>query len=725
MITRREFCGWMGALSLCRVRLDVAQPGPPHLFAYVTCGDNQWNLDSLPVDSPATVQAIFEFLSDNFGLKRIYWRGEQDRMLLRNCRFRPESPVYYEHFVKWLGHLDNELKLNDIAVASAHRRGMEIYIFDGRLDLGATADTSGDGLYPYVREDRLRIEHPEWVPLDRWGERIAPGPIEYCYPEARKALISRYLHHVTEYGYDGIFFYTYVENCGARYLDEYGFNELIVAEYERRYGIDIRKHPFNKEAWYRLRGEYMTQFIRELHTALAAKGTKLSMAIYAPTPNYPEPWDGGKVDIPQDGNVYLDWEAWVAEGLVDELFVWWRGDQKALLNRMVKLCRGKHVQLTVAAAQPFDPGWKLFMEDGVTPVGVWAPGYQLDRVSQQPSAAEALKSPDWRWRMQALADVAAGKLKVDASSVAALASDPHVLVRRHAMFALGTLRVAAYVPILETALMDEESSVRIAAAVALSKVNGAESARRILAALLSDNGFQMRWACVEALAAMKELSLPLVLQGVASARPAVREVCIRVLAAEAPECALNLRQPERGTCASLTLKSDVQAAQAALISVLQTEKEDLPLFYAIDGLAGYRSPEVITSLLGSLGHGTPKVQMWATQTLTKMAPTMSPDQLKYMLPMLVELFREFGDGSTRPDAAWGWRAVGNALLACGQSGKETMESMRAERQNRWVAWLAYQVLYVPQSPEKATLCTEEEAVAMHAKYAPPFPGWRA
>jgi len=28
----------------------------------------------------------------------------------------------------------------------------------------------------------------------------------------------RYLHHVTQYGYDGIFFYTYVENCGARYL---------------------------------------------------------------------------------------------------------------------------------------------------------------------------------------------------------------------------------------------------------------------------------------------------------------------------------------------------------------------------------------------------------------------------------------------------------------------------------------------------------------------------
>jgi len=101
--------------------------------------------------------------------------------------------------------------------------------------------------------------------------------------------------------YDGIFFYTYVENCGARYLDEYGFNEPIVREYERRYGVDIRKRPFNKEAWYRLRGEYMTQFIGELHSALAAKGKKLSLAIYPPTPNYPESWDGSRVDIPQGG----------------------------------------------------------------------------------------------------------------------------------------------------------------------------------------------------------------------------------------------------------------------------------------------------------------------------------------------------------------------------------------------------------------------------------------
>jgi hypothetical protein len=213
MISRREFCFYLGAVSLFRVELVSAESGSPHLYAYVTCGDNQWNLDSLPVDSPATVEAIFEFLFNTFYIKRVYWRGEQDRMWLQYVHFRSENALYYDHFVNWLGYLDNQLKLNEVAVAAAHRHGMEIYIFDGLFDFGATAETSGSGLYPNVREDRLRIEHPEWVPIDRWGERLAPGPIEFCYPEARQALVSRYLHHVTEYGYDGIFFYTYIENC--------------------------------------------------------------------------------------------------------------------------------------------------------------------------------------------------------------------------------------------------------------------------------------------------------------------------------------------------------------------------------------------------------------------------------------------------------------------------------------------------------------------------------
>src|SRR5262249_55475771 len=120
MITRREFCFYLGALSVVRVQLASAESSPERLYAYVTCGDNQWNLDSLPIDSPATVEAIFEFLAKTFHIERVYWRGEQDRMWQEYVHFRPENALYYDHFVNWLHYLNMELKLNDIAVAAAH-----------------------------------------------------------------------------------------------------------------------------------------------------------------------------------------------------------------------------------------------------------------------------------------------------------------------------------------------------------------------------------------------------------------------------------------------------------------------------------------------------------------------------------------------------------------------------------------------------------------------------
>jgi hypothetical protein len=399
--------------------------------------------------------------------------------------------------------------------------------------------------------------------------------------------------------------------------------------------------------------------------------------------------------------VYLDWEGWVREGIVDELFVWWRGDQKALLDRMLTVCRGKPVEVTIATAQPFDAGWKPFTEAGVTPVSVWAPGYGLDRVSPEPSRAEALKNPDWRRRMQALADVTAGRLKTDAASVAALASDSQVLVRRQALFALGALRAAEYVPLLEARLTDRESSVRIGAAFALAAVYGPESARRLLEAVQRDDKFQMKMACVRALAAMKEKAEPVLVEGIRSPSRTVREVCVRALS-----------------------ENGLPGSPQALLSVLKNEKSEPILFYAVKGLAKHASPEVNQALLRALRDPRYAVQMWAALALQEIVPALSPEEAQEALGTLEPLFRQFGDGCTRPDAAWGWRAVGNTLYALGQAGKEILEAMRTQHQDRWLAWAAYEVLYVRQIPDRAVLCDEKEAVALHAKYAPPFPGRR-
>ena len=132
-------------------------------------------------------------------------------------------------------------------------------------------------------------------------------------------------------------------------------------------------------------------------------------------------------------------------------------------------------------------------------------------------------------RLQTVADIEAGEIEADAATVAALAKDPHVLVRRRVMYAMAALKAAEQVTVLEAGLFDAESSVRIAAAGALAKVHGPDSAGRVMSALERGGYSQMKMACVEALGAMKEEVLPVLLEGIEAPAYAVREVSARAL----------------------------------------------------------------------------------------------------------------------------------------------------------------------------------------------------
>ena len=49
MLTRREFGAGLGATALLwRVQKTVGDSMHPAVYAYVTCGDNQWSVNSLP-----------------------------------------------------------------------------------------------------------------------------------------------------------------------------------------------------------------------------------------------------------------------------------------------------------------------------------------------------------------------------------------------------------------------------------------------------------------------------------------------------------------------------------------------------------------------------------------------------------------------------------------------------------------------------------------------------
>jgi hypothetical protein len=110
--------------------------------------------------------------------------------------------------------------------------------------------------------------------------------------------------------------------------------------------------------------------------------------------------------------------------------------------------------------------------------------------------------------------------------------------------------------------------------------------------------------------------------------------------------------------------------------------------------------------------------------LGDLAPALSPDQTSEVLDALESFFRQYGDRCRRPDAAWGWRSVGNALLGFGEAGKARLEGVRSQTQDGWLAWYAYEVVYVPQHAAAVALCTEEQSIDTHDRYAPPFPGRR-
>lgn len=670
------------------------------LYAYISTADFQWNVSDFPMDSAATIDALFEWMAAVYDVKRVYWRGEQDRIAFANYELRRENPWYYNIW-SWIRHLNETVGTNDLAMAAARRHGIEMYLIEGLFERAAQGDTGGLGSFPYPNEDRMRIEHPQWIPVDRWGESLAPGPIEFCYPDARKALVDRLVHHVVDYGYDGIVFYTYVENTGIHYFEEFGFNEPIVDEFRRRHGVDIRTQPFDKEAWAHLRGEYVTQFLRELHTALAAHGRKVSVSISGEGPNLPKTGMGGH--IPGAGMVFLDWETWAREGVVDELFgFFWDPENRQLMNRLLNACKNRPVEL-VARGDHTAAAWAPYIREGVRVAhGAWYPG--MKRFTFEAVGRGDLDSPDWRRRAQVLLEIADGRLTADGGIVARLCSDPHVLVRREAVRTLVAIKATDHVCAIEAALLDDETAVHFAATDALTNMKGPSSHLRLLEALEKHSLAKSREACVIALQTMPQQAEAALIAGVNAASYAVREVSVRALE-----------------------KCSSAERDFALLSALRQDPDYRVRFWAARSLAkpaGLREPEVVRGLLAALDDSEPTVQLGAARSLGDLAPSTADQGRSEALSALQVLFRQYGDSCERSDAAWGWRVVGNAIVAFGTPGTEWLETMRVQRDDRWLAWAAYQVVHVPQATEGFAFCEEEEAVETHRRLAPPFPGRR-
>ena len=236
-----------------------------------------------------------------------------------------------ESFVKWCHHYglkaiywqtlyDEEITLNRNAPGSAAAKKL--------------------GEYPML--SRFCREHPEmqWQHRDTWKapnrgkqgrlpsgqRRYWGGCLCYLYPEARKYRIDMCRELVEKYNVDGVA-YSHrshsVFSGWQKQIDNYGFNEPVVAEYRKRYGVDIRTQAFDRKKWAAIRGEGLTQLVRETHAYLSSVGKEFHM-MANPGPNslvadFPyfvtaRPMFFNKLDFA--------WQTWVNEGLIDCLILY-------------------------------------------------------------------------------------------------------------------------------------------------------------------------------------------------------------------------------------------------------------------------------------------------------------------------------------------------------------------------------------------------------------------
>jgi hypothetical protein len=155
----------------------------------------------------------------------------------------------------------------EVFIRVGHELGMKVIIW---------LDIFDDG-YPGYRS-KFIDEHPRCQWTGRDGTTRFAGLISYAWPEARAFRVAQ-AAELLDLGADGVHCST---SAHCRHLpnvqqdDYYGFEQPVVDEYQKRYGLDLRTAAtFDKEAWHTIKGEFMNRLYRELATVCHARGKEL------------------------------------------------------------------------------------------------------------------------------------------------------------------------------------------------------------------------------------------------------------------------------------------------------------------------------------------------------------------------------------------------------------------------------------------------------------------
>ncbi len=310
----------------------LAADTPPKLYTIPSWGDYAVvyaNGTDPAMDSQEGMDGMFAFWKAR-GFTGVFLRSDlqqYDPFVLRHGRsqMNPSLALMWRH----IDVLGEEFDYFAAAQKAAARTGLQFWVYHPHIySEGAppSAGVEGPGrMVPWSYESKVLAEHPEFVTVDRRGNKYWMVP-EYGYPEARSAKVAEFVHMARKYGIKHFIANLRSEvsqlQAPADKADRFGFNKLVADDMQRLHGVDIMTDPrFDIDAsgfdpkdsmvekWRDLRGGYLTQLWRELRMGLRGVDPKIELAITI----------AGEHVGPPLGNWRTDWRAWVDEGLVDYL----------------------------------------------------------------------------------------------------------------------------------------------------------------------------------------------------------------------------------------------------------------------------------------------------------------------------------------------------------------------------------------------------------------------
>ena len=187
---------------------------------------------------------------------------------------------------------------------------------------GLEFDSGFGVLQVALDSDNRRDEDAErWSSLQRGGviafargrnDHLPSTPCE-MYPEVRK-LWSGWVDRILDTGVDGLDLRVSHHGSLVDAPEEYGYNEPVVQEFERRFGTEPTLSAEDRARLAAIRGEHYTDFVRE--TAAKVRGAGRKMQFHLHTEAFRDnPVHGQLMGFPP--NMHFDWKTWVSEGLAD------------------------------------------------------------------------------------------------------------------------------------------------------------------------------------------------------------------------------------------------------------------------------------------------------------------------------------------------------------------------------------------------------------------------